>query len=263
MYSLKDLCIQVAQKHVHDIDDIGDCPFELVKPILEKARPEHLIDLEEKSPHLKVDTQPLWKDHVLRDFGLELQKRNILNNIDDWRGLYGKLKKKRNAHYNVASAKLRSAYTKLEQSKQNKRIVPLEREPRAARPPKRPRPMSNYCPKSSLMARAKSDFLKKASATRHIVSATSSSRSFPQLHPLGRSSSNATNTSTKRPLTSNTYPSIPLPPKSFTSQNFKSFNAVKTQPSSSSSPSISRPTSFPMSFFPNPSRFSSQVPKRI
>ncbi|EEB05526.1 elongin-A [Schizosaccharomyces japonicus yFS275] len=185
--SLQDLCVKVAQRYVQDIEDLGDHPFSLVEPILACARPDHLIRLEQNSPHLRDDTQGLWKVHVYREFGLDITDQDT-SNIQDWRRAYEDFKKRRNAQYNLASKKLRSAYTKLEQNKQHKRIVSLEFDPKSIQQRKRGRTvLPTYTPTSSLMNRAKCDFMKKASMYRQGKpnKPLSSTFRFPSSRPTG------------------------------------------------------------------------------
>lgn len=54
--SLSDLCIHVMQDHVHLIDQCGDAPFDLLKPVLERAKPNDLMRIEEYNPRLTEDT---------------------------------------------------------------------------------------------------------------------------------------------------------------------------------------------------------------
>ncbi|EPY49632.1 elongin-A [Schizosaccharomyces cryophilus OY26] len=258
MLSLKEICLQVAQKYINDIEDIGDYPYALLEPILERAPPDRLHLLEERSPHIKQESQSLWKLHVLRDFALELQQfKAPLPSITDWRSLYQRLKKRRNTQYNEASEKLRNAYTKLEQTKQTKRIVPLEREPRSARPPKRLRPMNNCAPKSSLMTKARNDFLKKTSFTRPPVTSNSNFRtSNPSLRPLGSSFR-----MDKQPST-NPYPmSSTIKPPPASNSLKPSFNSNKSLWQRSSN--LQSPSSIPISsLFPKSSRVQNHLPKR-
>ncbi|WBW71522.1 elongin-A, F-box protein Pof4 [Schizosaccharomyces osmophilus] len=263
MLSLKDICIQVAQKYINDIEDIGDYPYALLEPILERAPPDRLYLLEERSPHFRQESQSLWKQHVLRDFALELQQFKVsVPSITDWRSLYERMKKRRHTQYNEASEKLRNAYTKLEQTKQNKRIVPLEREPRSARPQKRLRPSNSYAPKSnsapksSLMTKARNDFLKKTSFTRPPVSGDSKFRtSNSPLRPLGSSYHRD-----KQPTT-NPYPmssTIKPPPASNSLKPNSNSNKSRWQRNSTLQSTSSIPIS---SLFPKSSRMSNQLPK--
>ncbi|KAJ5933532.1 hypothetical protein N7454_005861 [Penicillium verhagenii] len=66
--SLLQLATATAIKHVKSLDDIGELPYRLVRPILMKVdNPEKLHAMELLSPHLIGEDQELWLDFIKRD----------------------------------------------------------------------------------------------------------------------------------------------------------------------------------------------------
>ncbi|KAI5292874.1 long-chain fatty acid-CoA ligase [Ascosphaera acerosa] len=66
--SLLKLAQAACVRYIKRIDDIGDAPYELFQPVLQRIEnPEHLHQLEVKSPHLAEHTAELWHEFIKRD----------------------------------------------------------------------------------------------------------------------------------------------------------------------------------------------------
>ena len=66
--SLIQLCVQVLKDNVSRIDKCGNLPFEMLKPIQERGKPEGIMRIEDYNPRLMVDTGELWEQIVKRHF---------------------------------------------------------------------------------------------------------------------------------------------------------------------------------------------------
>ncbi|KAH8331096.1 hypothetical protein KR067_011572 [Drosophila pandora] len=64
--SLFNLCIRVLQKNIDGLEFTGGVPFDLLRPVLERATPQQLLNFEEYNPYLMDDSDVLWKQHVQR-----------------------------------------------------------------------------------------------------------------------------------------------------------------------------------------------------
>ncbi|KAM8707420.1 hypothetical protein ACLKA7_011496 [Drosophila subpalustris] len=64
--SLFDLCIRVLQKNIDALEYTGGVPFEVLRPVLERATPQQLLNFEEYNPYLMEDSDVLWQQHVHR-----------------------------------------------------------------------------------------------------------------------------------------------------------------------------------------------------
>ena len=54
--SLIQLCVLVLQENVSRIDECGNLPYEMLKPILERGKPEDIVRIEDYNPRLMEDT---------------------------------------------------------------------------------------------------------------------------------------------------------------------------------------------------------------
>ena len=54
--SLTDLCIHVLQDNVRHIYECGDIPFYILKPVMERAKAEDLMRIEEYNQYLVTET---------------------------------------------------------------------------------------------------------------------------------------------------------------------------------------------------------------
>merc|ERR1712013_486036 len=60
---LYDQCIQVLKDNVDSIDETGNLPFDILKPVLEQASIKTLMHIEECNPYLMEDTGDLWEKY--------------------------------------------------------------------------------------------------------------------------------------------------------------------------------------------------------
>jgi len=54
--SLFQLCIHVLQEHVDEIAECGGLPYDILEPVLERAKPDALMTIEDYNPYLMEDT---------------------------------------------------------------------------------------------------------------------------------------------------------------------------------------------------------------
>lgn len=66
--SLYALALQQCIKYSNFIDDIGDTPYILVKPILAKLPHEQLAEIEQRAPHIVDQSDELWREVIAREF---------------------------------------------------------------------------------------------------------------------------------------------------------------------------------------------------
>lgn len=68
MLSLFESCIRVLQDNIDALEFTGGIPYDILKPVLEKATPQQLFNLEDYNPYLLSDTDPLWAAHCRKMF---------------------------------------------------------------------------------------------------------------------------------------------------------------------------------------------------
>lgn len=81
--SLHELCIRFLQKNIDALEYTGGVPFEILKPVLERATPEQLNLFEHYNPYLMDDSDCLWQQHCQRRF--KAYKRQ---EMETWREMY-------------------------------------------------------------------------------------------------------------------------------------------------------------------------------
>ncbi|XP_023292366.2 transcription elongation factor B polypeptide 3 [Lucilia cuprina] len=81
--SLFDMCIRILQKNIDALEYTGGVPFEVLKPVLERASPQQLYVFEEYNPYLMEDSDVLWQQHVSRNYRTKKRLEN-----ESWREMY-------------------------------------------------------------------------------------------------------------------------------------------------------------------------------
>src|SRR5579859_3182524 len=120
--TLRSSALRICVLHANNYVSLGDLPYVLVQPILEACTPNRLALLEDQSPHLRADTQDLWKCHISQKFHVQVEKRED----EDWRDVYERLKLDESARLEKATARLRAKNGKLKEEKMAKRIVVID-----------------------------------------------------------------------------------------------------------------------------------------
>ncbi|XP_064550328.1 transcription elongation factor B polypeptide 3 isoform X1 [Drosophila montana] len=81
--SLFDLCTRVLQKNIDALEYTGGVPFDVLRPVLERATPHQLLNFEEYNPYLMEDSEVLWQQHVQRH--CRSQRRE---EMETWREMF-------------------------------------------------------------------------------------------------------------------------------------------------------------------------------
>ncbi|XP_074600831.1 transcription elongation factor B polypeptide 3-like [Brevipalpus obovatus] len=137
---LEDLCIRVLCDNHDRYEKIGDAPYWLIKPMLEKCTAKQLLDLENHNPRLTEDDDELWKWHCKNEYREYKREED-----ESWRDLYTRAQMDREAKFN----RIKEKFVKKEQSKdpvRNTKLVSVDQ----AKPPRNVRRlMQKMDPKSS------------------------------------------------------------------------------------------------------------------
>ncbi|XP_007507229.1 elongin-A-like [Monodelphis domestica] len=86
MCSLYEQCIKVLGKNLDLIYEVGQVPYDLLRPVLERCSPKELYRIEEYNPTFLEDSDSLWKIHCSRDFRNEQPEE-----FESWREMYLRL----------------------------------------------------------------------------------------------------------------------------------------------------------------------------
>ncbi|KDQ07067.1 hypothetical protein BOTBODRAFT_149386 [Botryobasidium botryosum FD-172 SS1] len=123
--SLSQLCLRVISTNINDYQSLGDLPYRLVKPILEKCTPEALLQFEKASPHLKAEDQEIWEDLCYKHFGdvRRAPDGSELAAPKSWRKHFVVCREQEAIRVEVAGARLREKYQRLEASKRDRQLI--------------------------------------------------------------------------------------------------------------------------------------------
>lgn len=61
----------------------GGVPYELLKPVLDKATPQQLLTFEDHNPYILADTDALWQMHVQRKYRTQRRLEG-----ETWRAMF-------------------------------------------------------------------------------------------------------------------------------------------------------------------------------
>lgn len=81
--TLHEMCLRVLQKNIDALEYTGGVPFDILRPILERATPEQLYTFEHFNPYLMDDSDVLWKQHCARKFRSKQRQE-----METWREMF-------------------------------------------------------------------------------------------------------------------------------------------------------------------------------
>ncbi|PTB76620.1 hypothetical protein M440DRAFT_1400961 [Trichoderma longibrachiatum ATCC 18648] len=133
--SLRDLAMAAIFKNIREVEDVGDLPYEAVRPIL--MRVDHgaqLRQIELNSPQLQGQTAEVWVRLIERDFPLEARNRAYQpKDPKKWYRVWEKYKADQDKFLQQSENTLLSRLTtiKKEEEKNTSKIVELGAIPRS------------------------------------------------------------------------------------------------------------------------------------
>ncbi|GFR22138.1 elongin-A [Trichonephila clavata] len=81
--TLFECCTRVLIENIDAIEYLGEVPYYLLKPVLERCTAVQLYAIEHFNPYLLDDTNELWERHCRKDFRTQKVQEN-----ETWRDLY-------------------------------------------------------------------------------------------------------------------------------------------------------------------------------
>ena len=85
--TLKVMCFKMLTYNLDSIECVGDVPFEVLRPVLEKANAEQLAKIEFYNPHLLENSDILWKTLCQRKYRSQQPVE-----MESWREMYERCK---------------------------------------------------------------------------------------------------------------------------------------------------------------------------
>ncbi|XP_072398011.1 uncharacterized protein EloA [Diabrotica undecimpunctata] len=105
--SLFQLCVRILQDNIDALEYTGGVPYIILKPIMERATPDQLFNLEHHNPYLIEDTDGLWKLHCQKDFRTKRREE-----MESWRDMYMRCLDEREAKLNAVTATIKQSQDK-------------------------------------------------------------------------------------------------------------------------------------------------------
>ncbi|CAO1439095.1 unnamed protein product [Diamesa tonsa] len=81
--SLYEMCIRILQENIDFLETTGGVPFDILRPVLERAKPDQLANIEYYNPYLLEESDVLWEPHCKRKFRTKKRQEN-----EAWREMY-------------------------------------------------------------------------------------------------------------------------------------------------------------------------------
>ncbi|KAM3728273.1 Transcription elongation factor B polypeptide [Dirofilaria immitis] len=99
--TLQNLCIKILIANINSIEEVGDTPYFLLKPVLEKCSLNQLCLIERRNPQLMEESDELWERIVSRAF-----PKCETANDETWRDCYYRLCKENERKLKLLSTKI-------------------------------------------------------------------------------------------------------------------------------------------------------------
>jgi len=126
--TLQDLTVHVLQDNVGRIDECGNLPYYVLKPILERGKPEDLMRIEDCNPRLMEDTGDLWEKIVKRHF-----PRGQRDEYESYREMYERLIQEREEKLDKLMGKVQNSYHSLKTNNKQTKLAYVDS---VAKPPR-------------------------------------------------------------------------------------------------------------------------------
>jgi elongin-A len=81
--SLFEMCIRILQENIDFLTETGGVPFDILRPVLERAKPEQLALIEYYNSYLLDESDVLWEPHCKRKFRIRQREE-----METWREMY-------------------------------------------------------------------------------------------------------------------------------------------------------------------------------
>ncbi|CAK1579365.1 unnamed protein product [Parnassius mnemosyne] len=81
--TLYEMCVHILQEHIDALEYTGGVPYEILKPVVDKATPQQLFMLEHYNPYLMEDTDHLWQKFCEKHF-----RNKQRQELETWREMY-------------------------------------------------------------------------------------------------------------------------------------------------------------------------------
>ncbi|XP_060823679.1 transcription elongation factor B polypeptide 3 [Bombus pascuorum] len=105
--TLFEICTRVLIENIDALEFTGGVPFDIIKPVLERATADQLFMLEHYNPYLVEDTDKLWQYHCNREF-----RNKQREEMETWREMYMRCLDEREAKLKTLTANIKQSIDK-------------------------------------------------------------------------------------------------------------------------------------------------------
>ncbi|KAI9811988.1 MAG: hypothetical protein M1827_004880 [Pycnora praestabilis] len=134
--SLYLLAKRACVKNIKSITDVGDIPYELIRPVLVKVQnPDQLIEIEKSSPQICGADADIWMGFIKRDIPQWETRPHQPKNTKNWHKVYRKLRKELEVEVERDAQALMHSLTDIDakSAKHTSRIIDASSVPRLPR----------------------------------------------------------------------------------------------------------------------------------
>ncbi|KAK6340582.1 hypothetical protein TWF696_008909 [Orbilia brochopaga] len=129
--SLFELSKRACIRNADRIDDVGNLPFFLVRPILSRIEnPANLRTIEKNCPQIAGEDSELWREFIRRDFGETALDRYEPATPEGWSKVYRKLKREQDEKDKLDFSKLKADMQKVAEKREKRRVAVVPFNPR-------------------------------------------------------------------------------------------------------------------------------------
>ncbi|XP_034250800.1 transcription elongation factor B polypeptide 3 [Thrips palmi] len=119
--SLFELCTRVLQENIDALEYTGGVPFDLLKPVLERATAEQLSTLEDYNAYLIEDTDVFWEFHCKKEF-----RNKNREEMETWREMYARCQQERASKLKSLTAHIAAASKAKEEPVRKTKLAYIE-----------------------------------------------------------------------------------------------------------------------------------------
>ncbi|XP_046967011.1 transcription elongation factor B polypeptide 3 isoform X2 [Vanessa cardui] len=81
--TLYEMCVHILQEHIDSLEYTGGVPYDILKPVVDRATAQQLFVLEHYNPYLMEDTDHLWQKFCEKNF-----RNKKRQEMETWREMY-------------------------------------------------------------------------------------------------------------------------------------------------------------------------------
>ncbi|KAF2835082.1 hypothetical protein M501DRAFT_919198, partial [Patellaria atrata CBS 101060] len=126
--SLMDVAKRKAIRNIEKLDDMGDLPYRILRPILLKVEnPYQLAEIEKNSPQIAGEDSELWKAFIRRDIPNWRTMQREPSNPNNWFSLYKRLERQNKREVDAATEELRRQFGAMQKEKEESAVKMIYR----------------------------------------------------------------------------------------------------------------------------------------